>query len=101
VDFRDAHAALEGGRSLVDSPAHPKPLGDAGDGSAGEGDPAEDVAAGMSLTRDGLGTDTDNNAADFRASTPTPGTMAAASIPEPPMVSLLLLGTALALRRSP
>ena len=46
----------------------------AGDHPAGEGAPAEDPAAGWSLTRDADYTDTDDNAADFTAvAQPTPG----------------------------
>ena len=41
--------------------------------SLGEGDPAPDVPAGLSLHRDAAATDTDDNATDFVTSVPTPG----------------------------
>ncbi|MBT6149641.1 MAG: lamin tail domain-containing protein, partial [Gemmatimonadetes bacterium] len=55
--------------------------GDAAEHNAGEGMPAATTAAGQSLSRDDLGTDTGDNAADFTISTPTPG---AAIVPLPP-----------------
>jgi hypothetical protein len=74
--------------------------GDAGDGNRGEGAPAEDVAPGLSLSRDDRGTDTDDNARDFRASEPTPGKVGDGKpVPEPPAVMLLTLGTAALLRK--
>lgn len=74
--------------------------GDAGDGNRGEGAPAEDVAPGLSLSRDERGTDTDDNAIDFRASEPSPGSVGAAvSISAPPVVMLLMLGTAMVLSK--
>jgi hypothetical protein len=44
-----------------------------GDISPGEGGSAEDVSDGSSLARCADSSDTDNNAADFHAATPTPG----------------------------
>ena len=61
--------------------------GDAGAFGAGEGAPAPLVAAGESLSRDGAGSDTDDNAADFSALTvPTPG-----AGPSPPLPGSQLL----------
>ena len=75
--------------------------GDAGLGNAGEGRPALDVAAGFSLSRDPFSTDTNDNAADFHAATPTPGRVGAVAVtvPEPTSEALLLLGLAAALHR--
>ncbi len=47
--------------------------GDAGIFNAGEGLFAADVTGNVSLSRNLFGTDTQNNAVDFTASTPTPG----------------------------
>ncbi|MBT3345292.1 MAG: hypothetical protein HN404_20015, partial [Gemmatimonadetes bacterium] len=64
--------------------------GDAAEHNAGEGMPAATTAAGQSLSRDDLGTDTGDNAADFTISTPTPG---AAIVPLPPGATLSLPDT--------
>ena len=70
--------------------------------SVGEGTPADDVGAGISLSRDLLATDTDDNAADFFAATPTPGAgfqlpgqATPAPVPEAP--TLLMLSGAIGL----
>lgn len=47
--------------------------GDAGIFNAGEGLFAADVTGSVSLSRDAFGTDTHNNAVDFTAGDPTPG----------------------------
>lgn len=47
--------------------------GDAGVNNVGEGAPAARTAAGESLSRNDLGVDTHDNAADFSVSSPTPG----------------------------
>ena len=73
--------------------------GDAGEGNAGEGTPALDVAPGLSLSRTEQSTDTNDNAADFRAATPTPGRVGATAVPEPSTAALILLGLAAVLRR--
>jgi hypothetical protein len=49
----------------------------------GEGLAAEDVDAGLALTRDYFATDTDDNALDFLAAEPTPGSWGATPPPEP------------------
>ena len=56
---------------------------------AGEGAPASDPAAGLSLARRFANLDTDDNAADFVAGAPTPGV---ATLPEPSSAALLGLG---------
>ena len=68
--------------------------GDAGMYNRGEGMPAVDVAGGFSLSRDGFGTDTNNNALDFSSlETPTPGLgPRISSVPEPAALALIGLG---------
>lgn len=73
--------------------------GDAGEGNAGEGAPAQDVAPGFSLSRDAQSADTNDNATDFAARTPTPGRVGAVTVPAPPTAALLLLGLTAVLRR--
>ena len=63
--------------------------GDAGVYNAGEGDPAADVSSGSSLSRDVLGTDTNDNLTDFMpTSSPTPGT-GPTPVSEPGTLALL------------
>ena len=71
-----------------------------GDVSAGEGVPAPDAPAGMSLARVFADLDTDDNAVDFEVlALPTPG-QAVLVAPEPGSVALLLVGLlGLAVRR--
>ena len=75
--------------------------------AAGEGNPADDVGAGISLSRDALATDTGDNAADFLAGAPTPGAglsppapvpavPPAVGVAEPQVLGLLIAGTAMA-----
>ena len=74
----------------------------AGQVFAGEGAPAEDVAAGASLARHFANVDTGDNALDFGAlAVPTPGSAPLASIPEPGTAGLLGLGLAALVRRDP
>lgn len=61
----------------------------AGEIFAGEGTPALDPAAGLSLARLFANLDTNDNAADFVAGAPTPGV---AALPEPSSAALLGLG---------
>jgi opacity protein-like surface antigen len=68
--------------------------GDAGLFNAGEGSFAVDVTSGMSLSRDGFGTDTNDNAIDFSAMIPTPGT-GPTVVPVP--AAVWLFGTGLGL----
>jgi hypothetical protein len=58
---------------------------------AGEGAPAEDVPAGSSLARWFADVDSDDNALDFGAATPTPGS-ALLAVPEPSTAALLCIG---------
>ena len=70
--------------------------GDAGLHNAGEGTFAFDAAAGSSLTRDLLGSDTNDNGIDFSAGIPSPGLgpppLPPNPIPEPPTMLLLCSG---------
>ena len=61
----------------------------AGEVNAGEGAPAVDPPAGQSVARRFVNVDTNDNAADFLASAPTPG---AAALPEPTGAALLGVG---------
>lgn len=63
-----------------------------GDFFAGEGSPAEDVAAGASLARWFANVDSDDNALDFGSAVPSPGA-ALLAVPEPS--TALLLGAGL------
>ena len=58
---------------------------------AGEGSPAEDVPAGSSLARHFADVDTGDNALDFGAATPSPGS-ALLAVPEPSTGALLCAG---------
>jgi len=72
-----------------------------GEINVGEGAPALDPPAGGSLARHFANVDTDDNAADFVAGAPTPGS-ASLALPEPASTGLLglgLLGLARAGRR--
>jgi hypothetical protein len=59
---------------------------------AGEGNPATDPAAGSSIARLFADVDTNDNASDFGAGAPTPGSAAFASVPEPSAATLLCSG---------
>ena len=73
---------------------------DVGQVFAGEGDPAEDGAAGTSLARVFADVDTGDNAADFAVlDVPTPGTALLAPVPEPATAGLVGLGCAVLARR--
>jgi hypothetical protein len=75
---------------------------DAGQLFAGEGDPAEDGAAGTSLARVFANVDTGDNAVDFAVlDVPTPGTAPLAPVPEPATAGLVGLGCAALARRRP
>jgi len=63
----------------------------AGDVNAGEGAPAADPPAGESLARRFANVDTNDNASDFVAGAPTPGS-APFAVPEPASAALLGLG---------
>jgi hypothetical protein len=63
----------------------------AGEFPAGEGDPALDAPAGQSLARHFANLDTNDNASDFLASAPTPGS-ASLALPEPAAAGMLGLG---------
>ena len=68
--------------------------GDAGVNNAGFGSPALDPPAGSSLSRNLFGTDTGDNASDFIAATPSPGTGPPPTTPQPvPEPSTLLMLT--------
>ena len=57
--------------------------GDAGVHNAGEGVPAFDAAAGLSLSRDQFGTDTGSNLIDFSVGIPSPGLGPPPALPAP------------------
>ena len=59
---------------------------------AGEGNPAPDAPAGSSLARLFADVDTGDNASDFAAAAPTPGSAAFASVPEPGVGPLVAAG---------
>jgi uncharacterized protein len=59
---------------------------------AGEGNPAVDPAAGSSIARLFANVDTGDNARDFAAAAPTPGTAPFSSVPEPSTVALSCAG---------
>jgi hypothetical protein len=65
--------------------------GDAGSYNAGEGAFAADISGTLSLSRDLFGTDTNNNAIDFTAGEPTPGS-GPAVVPIPAAVWLFASG---------
>ncbi len=71
VDWQNGPDALHllNGTVVVDALQY----GDAGVYNAGEGGFAVDVSGSLSLSRDLLGTDTDNNAVDFSSGLPSPG----------------------------
>jgi len=74
----------------------------ASDVFAGEGNPGVDPAAGSSLARLFANVDTNDNASDFAASAPTPGSASLSGVPEPGTAALLssgLIGLALQGRR--
>jgi len=104
----DAVQLVDAAGTVVDALQY----GDAGPFNAGFGAPAPDVS-GSSLSRDGLGTNTLDNLADFAAMTPTPGLGPQVVLPGPgpgpgpdpgprPAVPepsvLMLLGAALGVR---
>ena len=61
----------------------------------GEGSPTVDPAAGSSIARLFANLDTGNNAADFAAAAPTPGSAPLASVPEPSTAALIGSGMAI------
>ena len=101
VDWQNGPDAIQLRNTLGEVPEIIDALqyGDAGEGNAGEGRPAPDIEPGFSLSRDPLSTDTDDNATDFRAATPTPGRVEVVTIPEPPSLALVFLGLAAVLHR--
>ena len=70
--------------------------GDAGVNNAGFGAPRLDPPAGSSLSRDLFGSNTGDNATDFRVGIPSPGVGPAPTtprpVPEPPTLLLLTCG---------
>jgi hypothetical protein len=90
----DAVQLLDPDGNIVDALQY----GDAGIHNAGMGMAAPDVAAGQSLARDFLSTDTRNNLADFSVfDSPTPGEIPGSGtdpIPEPGTIFLVGLGLA-------
>ena len=66
----------------------------AGDIFAGEGSPAVDPVPGLSLARPFANLDTNDNAVDFVAGSPTPGSAPLSAVPEPASASLFGAGLA-------
>jgi uncharacterized protein (TIGR03382 family) len=58
----------------------------------GEGNAAPDPAAGSAIARLFANVDTNDNAADFAAGAPTPGSASFANVPEPGAAGLVSLG---------
>lgn len=86
----DAIQLLDASGSIVDALQY----GNAGLYNAGEGIYATDVRAGWSLSRDLLGTDTNDNAHDFLPTiTPTPGIVPQPAVPEPATLLLVSAGS--------
>ena len=92
VDWQNGPDALHllNGINLIDSIQY----GDAGIYNAGEGAFAVDVTGAVSLSRDLLGTDSNNNAIDFTAGAPSPG-MGPSVVPIPAAVWLFGSGLGL------
>jgi len=92
----DAVQLVDASGNVVDAIGY----GNAGAFNSGEGDPAADVAAGQSLSRDYLSGDTQNNLVDFYVTElPTPGSIPGGGsqpVPEPGTVLLTGLGLAAA-----
>jgi hypothetical protein len=87
VDWQNGPDAVQlwFGDMLMDSLQY----GDAGINNAGEGNVAALVMAGQSLSRNLLGTDTNNNALDFSAGVPSAG-VGPAAVPVPAAAWLML-----------
>ena len=66
----------------------------ASDVFAGEGNPSADPAAGSSIARLFANVDTNDNASDFAAAAPTPGSASFTGVPEPGTALLLSSGLA-------
>ncbi len=100
VDWQNGPDAVQL-RNALDEIVDALQYGDAGERNAGEATPSETVPPGSSLSRNEESLDTDNNAADFRPSRPSPGWVKEeiAPIPVPPSLTLVLFGVAALLRR--
>jgi hypothetical protein len=92
VDWQNGPDALHllNGTAVVDALQY----GDAGAYNAGEGSFAIDVSGAVSLSRDLLGTDTDNNVVDFSSGLPSPG-VGPSVVPIPAAVWLFASGLGL------
>jgi hypothetical protein len=90
-DFQNGpdSVVLRGAGGVIDALGYGAFL--AGEIHAGEGNPAVDPPAGQSLARRFANVDTDDNASDFLASAPTPGS-APLAVPEPAGAGMLGLG---------
>jgi PEP-CTERM motif len=66
----------------------------AGDVFAGEGNPSVDPAAGSAIARLFANVDTNDNASDFAAGAPTPGSASFGAVPEPGAGALVGAGLA-------
>ena len=91
-DFQNGpdSVVLKAGEALVDAVGYG--VFAAGDVFAGEGNAAPDPAAGSAIARLFANLDTGDNASDFAAGAPTPGTAALTGVPEPSAAGLLVSG---------
>jgi hypothetical protein len=90
VVLRDANGILDAVGYGVFAP---------GDVFAGEGSAAVDPAAGSAIARRFADVDTNDNAADWLAAAPSPGTAPLQTVAEPTTLALLAAAAAAALRR--
>jgi hypothetical protein len=94
-DFQNGpdSVVLHAGETLLDAVGYG--VFAASDVFAGEGNAAADPAAGSSIARLFANVDTNDNASDWAASAPTPGSAPLAGVPEPNAAALIATGLAL------
>jgi len=94
-DFQNGpdSVVLRAGETLLDAVGYG--VFAASDVFAGEGNPAIDPAAGSAIARLFANVDTNDNASDWGAAAPTPGSAPLSSVPEPSAAGLIASGLAL------
>ena len=94
-DFQNGpdSVVLRAGEALLDAVGYG--VFAASDVFAGEGSAAIDPAAGLAIARLFANVDTNDNASDWGASAPTPGSAPISSVPEPSAAGLIASGLAL------